>query len=43
VAWIREKRDARRILVEKTPEERPLGRSARRYEDNIKAYLWDAG
>lgn len=36
VAPIGAKRNAYKILVRKPEEDRPLGRSRRRYEDNIK-------
>jgi hypothetical protein len=36
VARMRERRDAYRVLVERPENERPLGRSRHRQEDNIK-------
>jgi hypothetical protein len=38
-----EKRNARRILVEKLEGKRPLGRTRRRWEDNIESYLRNIG
>jgi hypothetical protein len=38
-----EKRGAYRILVGRPEERRPLGRPRRRWEDNIKMDLQDAG
>jgi hypothetical protein len=42
-ARMREKRDAYRILVRRPEGRRPLGRSRRRWEDNIKMYLQEVG
>jgi hypothetical protein len=39
VAWMDEKRNAYRILVGKPEGKRPIRRSRRRWEDNIKMYL----
>jgi hypothetical protein len=38
-----EKRNAYRILVGKTEEKRPLGRTGRRWVDNIKTDLREMG
>jgi hypothetical protein len=43
VARIREKKNAYRILVEKPERKRPLGRSRRRWVDNIKMDLREIG
>jgi hypothetical protein len=43
VARMREKRDAYRILMVKPEGNRPLGRSRRRWEDNIKINLREVG
>jgi hypothetical protein len=40
---MREKRNAYRILVGKPEGKRPLGRSRRRWEDNIKMDLREIG
>jgi hypothetical protein len=39
VVWMREKRNAFRLLVGKLERRRPQGRSRRRWEDNIKMDL----
>jgi hypothetical protein len=39
VARVEERRDAYRILVRKHEGRRPLGRTRRKWEDNIKMYL----
>jgi hypothetical protein len=38
-----EKRNAYRVLVGKPEEKRPVGRSKRRWENNIKMYLKELG
>jgi hypothetical protein len=38
-----ERRDAYRVLVEKSEGRRPLGRQRHRWEDNIKIYLQEVG
>jgi hypothetical protein len=38
-----ERRDVYRVLVEKPQEKRPLGRTRRRREDNIKMDLQEVG
>jgi hypothetical protein len=43
VAWMREKRNAYRILVGKPRKKRPLGRPRRRWVDNIKMGLREMG
>jgi hypothetical protein len=43
IAQIREKRNAYRVLVGKPEGKRPLGRSRRRWVDNIKIYLRETG
>jgi hypothetical protein len=43
VARMRKKRNAYRILVGKPEGKRPLGRSRRRWEDNIKMDLRETG
>jgi hypothetical protein len=43
VARMGEKRKAYRLLVGKPEGKRPLGRSRRRWVDNIKMYLLDVG
>jgi hypothetical protein len=43
VARMREKRGEHRILVGRPEERRPLGRSRRRWEDNIKTDLQEVG
>jgi hypothetical protein len=43
VVIFREKRGAYRILVGRPEGRRPLGRSRRRWEDNIKMDLQDVG
>jgi hypothetical protein len=43
VARKRERRGAYRALVGKPEGRRPLGRSRRRWEDNIKTDLWEVG
>jgi hypothetical protein len=40
---MKEKRNAYRILVGKPEGKRPLGRPKRRWVDNIKIYLREAG
>jgi hypothetical protein len=37
------RRRAYRVLMEKPEGKRPLGRSKRRWEDNIKMYLQEVG
>jgi hypothetical protein len=43
VARMGEKRGVQRVLVGKTEKKRPLGRSRRRWEDNIKMDLQEIG
>jgi hypothetical protein len=43
VARIGEKRNAYRILVEKSEGERPLGKPRRRLEDNLRMDLKETG
>jgi len=43
VARIGERRGVHRVLVGKPERKRPLGRSSRRWEDNIKTYLQELG
>jgi hypothetical protein len=43
VVFIGERRGAYRILVGKPEGKRPLGRSRRRWEDNIKTDLQEVG
>jgi hypothetical protein len=38
-----EMRNVYRILVGKPKGKRPLGRPRRRWEDNIKIYIWKIG
>ena len=38
-----ERRGVYRVLVGKTEGKRPLGRTRRRWEDNIKLYLQEVG
>ena len=43
VARVGERRDIYRVLMGKPEGKRPLGRPRRRWEDNIKTYLQEAG
>ena len=43
VARTGERRDGYRVLVGKPEEKRPLGKSRRRRDDNIKMYLQEVG
>jgi hypothetical protein len=43
VARMEKRRGAYRVLVGKPEGKRPLGRSRRRFEDNIKMHLQDVG
>jgi hypothetical protein len=43
VACMGEERGAYNILVGRLEGRRPLGRPRRRWEDNIKMYLWEIG
>ena len=43
VARMGEKKDAHRVLVGKPEGKRPLGRTRRRWEDNIKMDLQEVG
>jgi len=38
-----ERRDLYRVLVAKPDGKRPLGRTRRRWEDNIKMYIQEVG
>ena len=40
---MREGRGVHRVLVGKPEGKRPLGRSRRRWEDNIKMDIWEVG
>jgi len=42
VAQIRERKDAHKVLVSRSKGKRPLGRTRRRWEDNIKMDLLTA-
>jgi len=43
VAYMGEGRDVHRVLVGKPEGRRPLGRSRRRWEDNIRMDIWEVG
>jgi len=43
VAWKGDKRGTHRVLVGRPEEKKPLGRSNRRWEDNIKMDLQEVG
>ena len=43
MAHMGEGRGVHRVLVEKPEGKRPLGRTRRRWEDNIKIYLQEVG